>query len=136
MKEPSWVDERDASALHAKVQGLHGGAGELRNAGLLASSLARPRRQFAYSDNSDLITLAAAYTSGIVKNHPFVDGNTRVGFVVGILFLEINGYRFKASEDEAAQAVIDLAAGRLDEKGYAQFLRTNAVRKRQRSLPG
>lgn len=77
--------------------------------------------------------MAAAYTAGIVENHPFVDGNKRVGFVVGVLFLEINGYTFKASEERAAQAVIELAAGRLDELGYAQFLEQNVARKRRRS---
>jgi len=119
--------------LHAKLVGLHGGASGPRDAALLASALARPRQQFAYADEPDLIAMAAAYAAGIIKNHPFVDGNKRVGFVVGILFLEINGYRFNASEEEAAQAIINLAAGELDEQGYAQFLKQNAARRRQRS---
>ena len=133
MKEPTWVDERDARTLHAKLLSLHGGASGLRDAGLLASALARPKQQFVYSDKPDLIAMAAAYTAGIVKNHPFVDGNKRVGFVVGVLFLEINGYTFKASEAQSAQAVINLAAGELDELGYAQFLNQNVVQRRQRS---
>ncbi len=133
MKEPTWVDERDARTLHAKLLSLHGGASGLRDAGLLASALARPKQQFVYADKSDLIAMAAAYTAGIVKNHPFVDGNKRVGFVVGVLFLEINGYTFKASEAQSAQAVINLAAGELDEVGYAQFLNQNVVQRRQRS---
>ncbi len=69
--------------------------------------------------------LAAAYTVGIVRNHPFIDGNKRTGFVVGILFLELNGHRFSANEADAAQAVLALAAGTLDEAGYAAFLRAN-----------
>jgi death on curing protein len=133
VKEPIWVDERDARTLHSKLLSLHGGAGGLRDAGLLASPLARPKQQLAYADTPDLIAMAAAYTAAIVKNHPFVDGNKRVGFVVGVLFLEINGYRFKASEEKAAQAVIALAAGELDEHGYAQFLEQNVVRRKRRS---
>jgi len=133
VKEPTWVDERDARTLHAKLLSLHGGASGLRDAGLLASALARPKQQFVYSDKPDLIAMAAAYTAGIVKNDPFVDGNKRVGFVVGVLFLEINGYTFKASEAQSAQAVINLAAGELDEVGYAQFLNQNVVQRRQRS---
>ena len=133
MKEPTWVDERDARTLHAKLLSLHGGASGLRDAGLLASALARPEQQFVYADKPDLIAMAAAYTAGIVKNHPFVDGNKRMGFVVGVLFLEINGYTFKASEAQSAQAVINLAAGELDEVGYAQFLNQNVVQRRQRS---
>lgn len=61
-----------------------------------------------------------------MRNHPFIDGNKRVGFVVGILFLELNGIRFTASEADAAQAVLALAAGTLDEAGYASFLRANS----------
>jgi death-on-curing protein len=70
--------------------------------------------------------MAAAYTSGIVRNHPFVDGNKRTGFVFGILFLELKGYRFAAREQEAARAVMELASGDLDDVGYAAFLRANS----------
>ena len=70
--------------------------------------------------------LAAAYTFGIVRNHPFVDGNKRTGFVVGVLFLESNGCAFTASEEDAAQAVVQLAAGKLEEIHYADFLLRNS----------
>jgi death-on-curing protein len=70
--------------------------------------------------------MAATYTWGIVRNHPFVDGNKRTGFVVGVLFLELNGYRFNASEEDAAQMVLELASGNLDEAGYIAFLRAHA----------
>jgi len=63
-----------------------------------------------------------------VQNHPFVDGNKRTGFVVGVLFLELNGYRFTASEEAAAQAVLELAAGTMDERGFCEFLSANAER--------
>ena len=72
-----------------------------------------------------MIDLAAALTFGIVKNHPFVDGNKRTGFVAGILFLELNGGRFSASEEDAVDAVLALASGALDEAAYAAFLRAN-----------
>jgi death-on-curing protein len=73
-----------------------------------------------------MFEMAAAYTGGIARNHPFVDGNKRTGFVVGILFLELNGCRFAASEEEATRAVLELAGGNLDEAGYTAFLRTNS----------
>jgi death-on-curing protein len=132
VKEPAWVDERDALTLHDKLLVAHGGARGIRDPGLLKSALARPLQQFAYSEKPDLIAMAAAYTTGIVKNHPFVDGNKRVGFVVGVLFLEMNSYRFKATEEDAAQAVLRLASSDLDEEGYAQFLRQNSVQSRNR----
>jgi death-on-curing protein len=129
MKKPVWIDERDALALHSRLLALHGGAGGLRDSGLLQSALARPQQQHAYAKTADIIDMATAYTAGIVRNHPFLDGNKRTGFVVGILFLELNGYRFVASEENAAQAVLKLAAGTLDEGDYSSFLRSNVVRR-------
>lgn len=128
MSQPSWLEVRDALALHERLLALHGGAAGLRDAGLLESALARPRQRYAYGDAPDLIELAAAYTAGLVRNHPFIDGNKRVGFIVGVLFLELNGYQFFADEAEAAQAVLALAAGTLDEAGYARFLRAYSQR--------
>jgi death-on-curing protein len=120
-----WIDERDALALHDRLLALHGGAWGLRDRGLLESALARPQQQLAYAESPNLFDMAAAYTAGIVKNHPFVDGNKRTGFVIGVLFLELNGYRFHASEESAAQAVLGLAGGFLNEEGYSSFLRDN-----------
>lgn len=125
MKKPVWIDELDALALHDRLIALHGGAPGLRDHELLQSALARPQK------SPDIVNLAAVYTAGIVRNHPFVDGNKRTGFVVGILFLELNGYRFTASEEDAAQAVLELAAGNLDETGYSAFLRGNARRSKK-----
>jgi len=125
VKEPIWTEERDALALHDRLLALHGGAAGLRDDALLKSALARPQQLLAYAEAPDIIDMATAYTAGIVRNHPFVDGNKRTGFVVGILFLELNGYRFTASEEDAAQAVLGLAAGNVDETGYTAFLRAN-----------
>ena len=126
MKEPVWIDERDALTLHDHLLGLHGGAVGLRDDGLLKSAGARPQQHIACAESPDIVGMAAACTWGIVRIHPFVDGNKRTGFVVGILFLELNGYRFSASEEDAAQAVLELASGNLDEAGYIAFLRAHA----------
>ena len=131
MKKPVWIDERDALALHSRLLALHGGAGGLRDRGLLQSALACPQQQFADPEGADIIDMATAYTAGILRNHPFVDGNKRTGFVTGILFLELNGYRFVASEEDAAQAVLQLAAGSIDEADYSSFLRSNVVRRKK-----
>ncbi len=128
MTEPLWLEERDALVLHDRLLALHGGAAGVRDDALLQSALARPQQIHAYANAPDRLDLAAAYTAGIVRNHPFIDGNKRTGFVIGILFLELNGYRFTASEADAAQAVLDLAAGTLDEAGYTNFLRANSQR--------
>lgn len=128
MIEPVWIEERDALALHDRLLALHGGTPGMRDDTLLKSALAKPQQHFAYDESADIVRMAAAYTAGIVRNHPFIDGNKRTGFVVGILFLELNGYRFTASEEDAAKAVLALAGGTLDEPGYTAFLRANVTR--------
>jgi death-on-curing protein len=120
-----WVDEPEALAIHERLLVLHGGASGVRDAGLLASALARPRQIAAYREDADLVDLAAAYAAGIVRNHPFIDGNKRTGFLVSVLFLELNGAAFTTDEAAATRAVMGLAEGSLDEAGYAAFLRAN-----------
>ena len=124
MSEPIWIDDALVFAIHDRQLAEHGGAEGVRDESLLHSALARPLNQLLYT-GADIVDLAAKYTAGIVKNHPFVDGNKRTGFVVGVLFLELNGYRFTASEPDAAQAVLELAAGTIDEDGFRDFLRGN-----------
>lgn len=127
MKEPLWIDERDALILHDRLLALHGGAAGLRDDGLLKSTLARPQQPLSYAPAADIVGLAAVYTAAIVRNHPFIDGNKRTGFLIGILFLEINDYSFTAKEEEAANAVVALASGGIEETGYAAFLRANTT---------
>src|SRR5713226_7007618 len=125
MSKPVWIDERDALALHDRLLALDGGAAGVRDPGLLQSAVARPQQLYAYGDNPDTIDMAAAYTAGIVRNHPFIDGNKRTGFLVGVLFLELNGFHFTATEESAAQAILSLAAAALDEPAFAAWLRAN-----------
>ena len=105
---------------------IHGGGSGIRDSGLLQSALAKPRNLFEYGE-PDISDLAGAYMSGIVKNHPFVDGIKRVGFLAGAAFLEINGYRLIASETDAAQIILGLASGLVTEEQLVVWLRENAV---------
>lgn len=127
MTESIWIDEQEALIIHDQLLSLHGGASGVRDEGLLRSALARPRQHAAYGDAPDIVQLAALYTAGIIRNHPFMEGNKRTGFVLGVLFLETNGYSFTASQIDAANAVIALASGNLDEPGYTLFLKANAA---------
>lgn len=127
MTQPAWIEVEDVLRVHECLLALDGGMTGLRDGALLESALARPQQLHAYSENPDIIDMAAAYTAGLLQNHVFFDGNKRTGFVVGILFLELNGYRFTAAEDTATQTVLGLAAGILDEAGYAEFLRANTT---------
>jgi death-on-curing protein len=127
--EPNWIDERDALALHDRLLALDGGPAGVHDAGLLQSALARPRQLESYVAGSDIIDMAAAYLADIVRNDPFVDGNKRTGFLASVLFLEINGYVFTATEESAAQAVLGLAAGRINEAKIAVWIRENVSRR-------
>ncbi len=131
MRAPVWIEMREALALHHRLLALDGGPAGMRDEGLLESALARPRQLHAFGNRPDAVDLATAYTAGIIRNHPFMDGNKPTGFILGALFLELNGWILTASEEDAARAVWGLASGDLDEKSYAAWMRANA--KRQRS---
>ncbi len=125
MINPEWVRRETVLILHSESLAVHGGASGLRDAGLLDSALARPRNLQAYSE-ADAPALAAAYAFGIVRNHPFVDGNKRTALLTAALFLEANGFRFVASEADAVVRTLALAAGEIDEAEFAGWLRDNA----------
>lgn len=103
----------------------YGGANGVRDETMLESALVKARNRFLYGEHS-MVILAAAYTVGVVKNHPFVDGNKRTGFMIGVAFLERNGRHFHGSEVDAVLKTLALAAGELDEAGYAQWLEENS----------
>jgi death-on-curing protein len=128
-RELLWIEERDAVAIHDRLLALHGGGVGVRDRGLLQSALGRTQQHNANSEIPDVVQMAALYTAGMVRNHLFIDGNKRTGFVLGVLFLELHGFEFNASEEDATQAVMELAAGTLDEAGYTAWLRQNAKRR-------
>ncbi|MEE8658309.1 putative death on curing protein [Acetobacteraceae bacterium EV16G] len=125
MKNVQWIKAKEALVIHDRLIVLHGGSSGLRDNALLESALARPKHHATYKPETELPALAAIYTSGIVQNHPFIDGNKRTGFVLGILFLEINGLAFSAKQEEVVHAVMALAEGKMSDKGYAAFLSEN-----------
>lgn len=126
MKEPEWVLRETVLALQERLLAEFGGLSGVRDDGLLDSALARPRQLFAYGRRPSLAELAAAYAFGLIRNHPFLDGNKRVGFAVAVLFLELNGRRFGAPEAEAALKTLALAAGELDEAEWAAWLQRHS----------
>ena len=109
-------------SLHAEQLRLHGGAPGVRDVGMLESALNRPLQKEAYGD-PDLCELAAAYLYGIVKNHPFIDGNKRTGFAAADLFLVFNGFSIEAPAQDIIQLVLSVTAGEIDETGAAMFFR-------------
>ncbi len=106
----------------------YGGLAGVRDENLLESALARPQQLFAYG-KPNMAAMAAAYTAGIVKNHPFLDGNKRTGFMLGVGLLERNGFAFHATEADAALRTLALAAGEMTEVAFAKWLQRNSKRK-------
>ena len=122
MKEPQWLLREVVLAVHERLLAEFGGSAGVCDLGLLESALARPGNLFAYKSSATLFELAASCAFGIVKNHPFVDGNKRTGFTAAVLFLEVNKRRFLATEADAIVRTLALAASELDEAGYADWL--------------
>ena len=127
MKEPYWLTREECLALHEMMLSQYGGAEGLRDENMLESALAKPRQLFAHGTPT-LSDLAASSVFGVVKNHPFIDGNKRTGFMLGAGFLERNGYEFRASEAEAAVRTLALAAGEMSEADFAAWLKANSRR--------
>ena len=127
MKEPVWVFREVVFMLHEQSLAQFGGAAGIRDEGLLDSALRRPPHRFAYGKPT-LFDLAASYAFGLVKNHPFIDGNKRTGFVVAVVFLELNGYKFQANEVDATLQTLALAAGDMSETAFAEWLKANSKR--------
>jgi len=131
VKPPVWVLRETVLALHEQLVAQFGGADGVRDWGLLESALARPENLLAYGTPTHF-ALAASYAFGLVRNHPFVDGNKRIGFTVSVLFLELNGYRFEVPEAEAVIETLRLAAGESGEPEYAAWLEAHSSRLKTR----
>ena len=127
MKEPVWLTREVVLAIQEELLGRFGGLPGVRDEGLLDSAVNRPRQLFAYGE-PDLFALAAAVADGIVRNHPFLDGNKRAGFMAAALFLEANGWSFWATEEDVVVRTLALAAGAIGAAEYARWLRGATVR--------
>lgn len=121
--EPVWIFDQVALAVHDRQLAEHGGIAGVRDAGGLASALARPRDRWEYGED-DRSIIAAAYAFGIARNHPFADGNKRTAWVIANIFLMLNGLEIAFDESDAIRTVEKLAAGELSEDVLADWLRT------------
>ncbi len=124
--EPTWLPKALVLALHAESIDRFGGSDGLRSEALLESALARPRQLYAYGEAPTFADLAAAYGVGLVKNHPFVDGNKRTGLLAIRAFLFRNGLRFAPGVEDSARVIESAAAGATSEADLAAWIRTHA----------
>lgn len=117
-----WLKAAVLLAVHDEQIAEHGGSPGVRDSGLLDSAIALPLHIDTYG-SPDAASLAAAYAFGIVRNHPFVDGNKRTGFVALELFLALNGFALTASDEDVVRVILDLAAGSVSEEELAGWVR-------------
>jgi death on curing protein len=117
-----WLRDDLALAIHEEQLAEHGGGEGVRDEGALQSALARPRSLAGYGD-PDAPALGAAYAFGVVRNHPFVDGNKRTAWVLARLFLQLNGASLEFREAEAVLVMLSLAAGEIGEEELAGWFR-------------
>jgi len=127
-----WLSRLVVDAIHNDQLREHGGLAGVRDENVLESALARPRQKWQYVDRPDLPTLAAAYAFGLVQNHPYRDGNKRIGFLAVVTFLGVNGLDFSASEADVVTEILALADGRVSEKALADWIRRHSSTQRVR----
>jgi death-on-curing protein len=120
-----WLAEDVVLAIHEAQIAEHGGAAGVRDQGLLASALARPQHAASYSD-ADVPTLAALYALGIINNHPFVDGNKRVGAVLLETFLQLHRFELTATDSELLSTIVAVAAGEMRDAAFIAWVRERA----------
>jgi death-on-curing protein len=126
MNEPNWITKDILLAVHAELLNRFGGLSGIRDEGLLDSALNRPKHLLSYGGPT-LFQMAASYSHGIVKNHPFLDGNKRTGFMSAYIFLGVNGWSLEAPEEEAVLETLALAASETSEEAYADWLERTSV---------
>jgi death-on-curing protein len=122
---PEWVAYDVVLAIHEAQLAEHGGPAGIRDEGLLQSALAHPQNLYAYSETAT-IYLAAAYAIGLAKNHAFVDGNKRTAWVVCAVFLELNGVKVIATQEDVVSTILRLADGSIPEQEFTAWLRQPA----------
>jgi death on curing protein len=129
-REPVWLSRVVVDAIHNDQLREHGGLPGVRDENVLESTLARPQQKWNY-EQPDIATLAAAYGFGLVTNHPYRDGNKRIGFLAMITFLGLNGQAFEATDAEVVAEILALADGRLSEAELVTWIRSRCSKSKR-----
>jgi death on curing protein len=125
-REPRWLSRVVVDAIHHDQLREHGGLLRIRDEKGLEFALARPQQEWLYAEENDLGTLAAAYSFGLVKSHPYRDGNKRVGLLAIATFLGINGYQLQATDADVVTQILALADNRVSEAELTDWIRTHS----------
>ena len=129
-RQPAWLSRLVIDAIHNDQLREHGGLPGVRDENAFESALARPQQKWHYSERTDVPTLAAAYAFGLVQNHPYRDGNKRIGFLAMITFLGVNGYDFSATDAEVVTEILALADGSVSEDALSNWIRLHSSKRR------
>lgn len=127
---PRWLSRVVVDAVHTDQLREHGGLPGIRDENVLESALARPQQKWHCAGGTDLATLAAAYGFGLVMNHPYRDGNKRLGLLAIATFLGINGYDLRATDADVVTQILALADNRLSEAELADWIRTHSAQRK------
>lgn len=127
MSDFVWLREDILLAIHNEQLAEHGGLEGVRDAGSFAAALDRPKNIHAYRPDADVPALAAAYVYGLAKNHPFADGNKRIAFISGELFLTLNGMELTAEDENCLLTVLAVASGDLSEEELEAWFQKYSV---------
>jgi len=130
--EPRWLTRVVVDAIHNDQLREHGGMAGIRDENVLESALARPQQKWHYAASTDVPMLAAAYAFGLVKNHPYRDGNKRIGFLAMATCLGMNGYELEATDAEVVAEILALADGSVSEDALADWVRQHSTKRRSR----
>ncbi len=130
-REPHWLSRMVVDAIHSDQLREHGGLPGVRDENVRESALARPQQKWHYGDVADIPLLAAAYAFGLVRNHPYRDGNKRIGFLAMATFLGVNGHTFEATDADVVTQFVALAAGNVSEDELADWIRTHSSTRRR-----
>lgn len=120
--EFKWLTREMVLAIHAEAIVNFGGRPGIRDAALLDSALDKPKNLLAYGEKPSLFDLTAALCVGIVKNHPFLDGNKRTGLLAARAFLFLNGQVFEPTEVDEVNMIVGVADGTVDVVMLASWL--------------
>jgi len=127
--DPKWLSKEMAIALHDEQLVMFGGGEGLRDEGLLESALSRPINLFNYDAEAGICDLAASLGFGIIRNHPFIDGNKRAGLMAIRAFLYMNDYLFEPEQVDEVAVILAVAAGDIEEDELSRWITVNSSQK-------
>ncbi len=129
-REPRWLSRVAVDAIHHDQLREHGGLPGVRDESVLEAALARPQQKWHYAEDPDLASVAAAYGFGLVKNHPYRDGNKRIGLLAIATFLGMNGYELKATDADVVTEILALADNRVSEEELTDWIRRHCTKRK------